>query len=58
MYIMKLVIRLYLDFFDKLIALICLYVCEIWGAYVISPLHCIGKDDIAGYFKVEFDQVI
>ena len=50
-------IRLHLDFFDKLIAPIFLYGCEIWGAYTISQLKCIGRDDISGYFRTEFEKL-
>ena len=50
-------VRLYLDLFDKLIAPIFLYGCEIWGAYVIPPSPCISPDDITLYFKVEFERV-
>ena len=53
----KIDIRLYLDLFDKLIAPIFLYGCEIWGAYVLSPVNCIGQDNISGYFKTEFEKL-
>ena len=50
-------IRLYLDFFDKLIAPIFLYGCEVWGAYLLPPSKGISLDNINGYFRTDFDKL-
>ena len=46
-----------MDLYEKLVAPIFLYSCEVWGAYT-NPIHkTIGSNDMNSYFNIGFEKM-